>query len=362
MSFHSELFPERLSYGTRGGAGFMTAIEMTDSGTERRSAEWDADRHRMIYDVAKTVQDEQDVAEILDFVICMRGSACGFRFKDVADFSTAEDGVSTPSEPADAHVAQQLSTATASWQIQKVYVSAISGGNDAFTRTITRPIPPEHSDHYVRIYWGSELVWQSIGSGPSTIAQGVQAAIDYSSGRIIFNSTPTAEVRVACTFHVPARFGKAVDEGLQITWEAPGSFNVDTLPIVEITGDQSTAEEEWIENGHLISGGSGNIDEDELPTFENHHREFTTSAITSYRLPQCRPNATAGAAPQTPLASGEFYTGGPMYLISSSSTSSHHLFIGERLAGGNIQNVATATANQYAEVYWMGNTLGFKAR
>ena len=363
MSFHSQLFPERLSYGTRGGAGFMTAIEMTDSGTERRSAEWDSDRHRMMYDVAKSVQDEQDVAEIMDFVICMRGSACGFRFKDFADFSTAEDGVSTPSEPGDAQVAEQIATATPSFQIQKSYVSAIAGSHEGFTRTITRPIPPEFSDHYVRIYWGSELVWESIGSGPATVAQGVQAAIDYSSGRVIFNSTPTAEVRIACTFHVPARFGKAVDEGLAITWEAPGSFNIDTLPIVEITGDQSTAEEEWIENGHLVSGISGNNADDELPTFDVYHQEFTTSGPSMYVMPQCRPNATGnGPTPQTPLASGEFYTGGPMYLISNSSGSSQSLQVQQKLTTGALSGVVTPTANQYAETYWMGNTLGWKTR
>ena len=362
MSFHSVLFPERLSYGTRGGAGFMTAIQMTDSGTERRSAEWDADRHRMIFDVAKTVQDEQDLAEILDFVICMRGSACGFRFKDVADFSTAEDGVSTPRSPADAHVALAIATATPSFQIQKQYTSAISGSNDAFLRTITRPVPPEFEDHYVKIYWGSELVWQSVGSGSTTMSQGVQAAIDYSSGRIIFNSTPTAEVRVACTFHVAARFGRSVDEGLSIQWNGPGIFNVDTIPIVEITGDPSTAEEEWIENGHVVQSLTG-TQEETSQNFANHHYEFAPTSSATYQLPQFRTNASSGLIPQTPLSCGEFFTGGPMAIVSNSATSSASMNVQERSSNGLFNTtIATLSANQYVEAWWMGNVLGWEAR
>ena len=362
MSFHSQLFPERLSYATRGGAGFQTSVEMTDSGVERRSSEWASSRHRMIYDVAKAVQTEDDIAELLNFYMCMRGSACGFRFKDVADFSSAEDGVSTPSAFADAHVAEQLSTSTASWQIKKTYVSAIAGNHDAFVRTITRPIPPEFSDHYVKIYWGSELVWESTGSGPTTVAQGVQAAIDYSSGRVIFNTVPAGEVRIACTFHVPARFGKAADEGFMMTWAGPGQFDIETLPIVEITGDPATGEEEWFEGGHELAAIAGNHTSHRLPTFDNHHLQFTTAGSAHYVMPQFRPNATDGEAPQTPLANSEFYLGGPMYVISNDSASSDPLSVVQLDAAGVWNPVATPTANQYIETYWMGNTLGVKVR
>ena len=365
MSFHDALFPTDLSYGSKSGASFSTAIKQSDSGVERRSAEWELDRHRMQYDVAKSVQTEDDLAAVLDFYLCMRGSACGFRFKDVTDFSTAADGTSTPTSFEDAHVATTVGTATESWQMRKQYANDIALGVEAFDRVITRPIPPEHDDHHIRIYWGGQLVWRSVGSGPETMALGVQAAIDYSTGRVIFNSAPSGEVRIACTFHVPARFGEDVDAGLEMTWEAAGSFEITSLVICEITGDPNSAEEEWMENGHeVLPEVAGQIYGYETPDFSVHHEEVTaTTNGAAFYLPQYITTATSGFVPQTPLVSGEFFTGGPMHLISSSSTSTGSLDVFERSATGlTFGNVATLSANQYVELWWMGNAIGMEAR
>lgn len=366
MSFYDAVFPERLSYGTKSGASFSTAIKMSDSGFERRSAEWEMDRHRMQYDVAKSVQTEDDLGELLDFYLCMRGAASGFRFKDVTDFSTAADGTSYPTRINDAHIATAIGTATESYQMRKQYASDIASGADAFDRIITRPIPPGHDDHRVLIFWGGQLVWRSVGSGPETMALGVQAAIDYSSGRVIFNSTPSGEVRIACTFHVPARFGEEVDEELSMTWVGAGDFALDSLPIVEITGDPNSAEEEWMENGHevLEATATQSYGSTGVPTFAVHHEQITaTGSGADYYLPQYRTDATAGPVPQTPLVNGDFYTGGPMHLISSDSGSSASLNVWQRSALGSTYSlVATLSANQYVEVFWMGNTIGAKSR
>lgn len=365
MSFHDVVFPEHLSYGTRGGASFSTAIMRSDSGVERRSAEWELDRHRMQFDVAKAVQNEDDLAELMDFYICMRGAACGFRFKDVADFSTARDGVSYPTQLDDSHPVVALSTSTPSFQMMKGYANEYGAGASSFMRRITRPIPPGDADHRVLIYWNGQLVWRSVGSGPESIAQGVTAAIDYSQGVIVFNQTAPEDIRVACTFHVPSRFGEEVDAGLDITWEAPGQFSIATLPIVEITGDPPSGEEEWMEGGFEVLPTRGDQSYGyQYPGWQRFHDEVeATQPFALYTLPQFITTATQGVVPQTPLVSGEYYTGGPMHIISNASTSTSNLIVRERSSSGTtFGTVGNLGTNQYVEVYWMGNTIGFKAR
>lgn len=375
MSFHNVIFPERLSYGTSGGASFSTAIKMSDSGVERRSAEWQANRHRMQYDVAKSVQNEEDLAEILDFFICMRGAACGFRFKDPNDWSTASDGTSYPASSDDAHVAGGWVPGTTSkvFTMRKQYANELSLGVDAFWRDITRPIEPGHADHRVLIYFNGQLVWQSVGSGPQTMAQGVKAMIDYDSGTVIFDAVPSGEVRIACTFHVPSRFGQDADDMLDVTWEAPGIFNINSIPIVEITGDPSTGEEEWRNGGHSV------IDLDAqnaYPVIEQRTEETASSlffyevnvigtgppwVVSQFQLQQLNPGATAGLIPQTPMASGEWFTGGPMCLVSK-TTGSLTMNVEQMSASGSPLLIDTLYSNNYVELYWFGNSHGYQIR
>ena len=71
MSFHDLLFPENLSFGTRGGAGFATSVIPSDSGMEKRASHWENQKSRIQYDVAKSVQTETDIATLLDFYILL---------------------------------------------------------------------------------------------------------------------------------------------------------------------------------------------------------------------------------------------------------------------------------------------------
>lgn len=367
MSFYNVVFPENLSYGTKSGASFATAIRMSDSGVERRTSEWQPGRHRMQYDVAKETQTEDELGELLDFYLCVRGSAGGFRFKDVTDFTTAADGVSTPQLLADAAEASRLGSNTIYYQMQKSYANDLALGEGSYTRTITRPIQPDMDGHYVRIWFNGQLVWESVGSGSTTVAQGVEAAIDYSQGRVIFNTTPSAgtKVDIGCTFHVPARFDQDVDEQLDTTWEAAGQFTMPSLKIVEITRDLNTHEEEWMENGHEVNASnpeSGSLDTFGSVTqnFRVHHHEVQTTTNASWYLGQLLTSVTGGPAPQvSPLANGEYYTGGPLHVVSSNSASSHPLNVVQRSPTGTTYPlIATLSANQYVEIFWMGNAIG----
>ena len=121
-----------------------------------------------------------------------------------------------------------------------------------------------------------------------------------------------------------------------------------------------------MENGHevLESTATQTYGSAGVPTFAVHHEQITaTGNGADYYLPQYRTDATAGPVPQTPLVNGDFYTGGPMHLISSDSSSSASLNVWQRSALGSTYSlVAALSANQYAEVFWMGNTIGAKVR
>ena len=369
MSFHNQLFPEHLSYGTKGGGSFSTAIHGSDSGSERRSAEWESTSHRMQYDVAKSVQTEDDLGELMTFFMCMRGAACGFRFKDPNDWSTATDGTSYPTTIDDAWTVAEWQPGTSSktFTFRKKYVNLLAMGADAFWRNITRPIPPTDTDHRVLIYWNGELVWRSTGDGGETMAQGVVASIDYDRGRVIFNSVPSGEVKVACTFHVPSRFGQEVDDGLEITWQAAGQFSIDTLPIIEITGDPPSGEEEWLEGGHAIVAepASFQVISQPLP-LQNYFTEFDVLAsqagwFIAYDLAQLNPSATLGAVPQTPLLSGEYFTGGPFCLLYMAETPPASLATVSQAVSPYMVSAAAGALINYATTFQAaGFTIGME--
>ena len=91
MSVHDILFPERLSFGTKGGPGYRTSLTPGDSGHEIRATEWSPTRSRVQFDVAKSVQTEDDLTELLRFYLCTRGAGKGFLFKDFSDWTTHTD-------------------------------------------------------------------------------------------------------------------------------------------------------------------------------------------------------------------------------------------------------------------------------
>jgi len=325
----------------------------------------------MQYDVAKSVQTEDDLGELMTFFMCMRGAGCGFRFKDPNDWSTASDGTSYPTSDRDATLVGgwESGTSAKTFTLRKRYANLLATGADAFWRNITRPIPPDSDDHRVLIFWGGELVWQSIGSGPETMAQGVVAAIDYDRGRVVFNKVPSVEVKVACTFHVPSRFGQEADDGLEITWEAPGQFSIDTLPIVEITGDPPSGEEEWLEGGHEISLALTGYPPFAQPfPLENYWTEFNPEegwpgSYVAMNLAQLNTVTTAGRIVQTPLLS-EYFTGGPFCLLSKKLGEAHTVRVYSLDVNGNpgSPELAELDAKEYIEVYWFGNADGYKVR
>lgn len=364
MSIHNNiLFPENLSFGTRGGAGFSTTIKLADSGVERRSNEWENHRGRVQYDVAKSVQTEDDLAELLDFYMCMRGSACAFRFKDPADFTSSYDGTTVPTRASMGRLHQMQGTVDGSNRVfffNKTYGNATK---HSFTttwwtrRVIHLPIPPGDPNHAIYIAWNGGLIWKSDGDGDGAQVSGLSASVDYDHGRVIFQSPPPlgTSVSAAFTFHVPARFGQEADDGLNISWDEPGQFSIATVPIVEVTSQDPTGPEEWLYGGHKSEPApTGYIQSlwdppDKLT--QVMFREYVSGGNNSWvSLPDFSNRAS-------PIS--VYFRGGPYTLIYNSATAgTSHLLISWQELGRTSSRYYRLRPLQYIELYWFDFVFG----
>jgi uncharacterized protein (TIGR02217 family) len=374
MSFHDVLFPEHLSFGTRGGTGFSTAIKPSDSGVERRSKEWEGQRGRVQYDISKAVQTEDDIGDLLSFYMCMRGSACGFRFKDPADFTSDDDGTTVPT----AEVARnpqpmigRVDDGNQFFTLNKQYRDKHYANNQlAGNRAITRPIPPGSSSHAIYIYLGGQLVWKSDTSGSGTQAQGYVCAVDYDTGRVHIDPAPAVQPHAEFTFHVPARFGEEVDAGMDVSWNSAGEFSLGAVTIVEITSDISTGAEEWHYGGATTRLQAG----------ENHHQvgafSVTASMLQAYYPSMANSSVTleqlnVGAAVPSPkryspMLNGENFMGGPVVLLWNSKASGtfggDYVLVNRKTETGFKYLLKILAPDQYLELYWLGQTLGYTIR
>lgn len=84
MAFDETRFPEKISYGARGGPEFKTLILTADSGAEQRLSAWANGRVR--WNVSHGVNTRAKMSELQAFFYARRGKARGFRFKDWTDF------------------------------------------------------------------------------------------------------------------------------------------------------------------------------------------------------------------------------------------------------------------------------------
>lgn len=220
MSFHEVQFPTGISYGARGGPGHNTAVDELDSGAEERIARWSSPR--AAYDVAYGIKTQADLAEVVAFARAREGAFHGFRFKDWSDFTTRTDGISAPTN-ADADLGVG-DGATTEFQLVKTY----SSGGTTKTRRIEKPVS------------GSVVV--SVAGVAQT--EGVDFTVNTTTGLVTFAVAPTVgqTVRAGCRFDVPVRFGKEVDEILEVSLDAYEAGSIPRLTAVEIKNEDPVDE------------------------------------------------------------------------------------------------------------------------
>lgn len=253
MGFHDNaIFPENISYGSRGGPGFSTSIIVMDSGQEERVSRWESPKHR--YDASYGIRTFDDLMTVKEFYIARLGPAYGFRWFDWLDYSSAANGRDDPDDE-DVKIGDGDATET-DFQLVKKYTS----GGITRTRIIQRPI-------------SGTVVIALDGVGQSS-----GWSVDVTTGIVTFSTAPGAGVEVTAgfKFHVPARFGRAVDEVFDASIDSFESGSIDAIPIVELK-DEKAIDDEFYYGGAY---DHGNVSTDFSIT-HNQGRVHTFAATIS---------------------------------------------------------------------------------
>lgn len=206
MSFDEILLPLRVGYGSSGGPAFSTEIIVIDSGYERRNQNWS--QARRVYDARTGVRSASDAASLLSFFHARSGRARGFRLRDLADYSSAVDGVGNP-----AATDQVIGTgdgSTTQFRLVKNYTS----GAVTHARAITKPVA------------GSVVI------AINGVTQSTGWTVNTTNGVVSFAVAPTVGQTVTSgyLFDVPVRFD--TDQlSLQMDNYAEQSA---AIPIVEV--------------------------------------------------------------------------------------------------------------------------------
>jgi uncharacterized protein (TIGR02217 family) len=206
LAIDEEVFPEDISYGSRGGPGWKTEIVTQSNGYETRNGLWS--RSLAKYDIKYGVRSAADSYTVLQFFNAQRGRLRGFRYLDHADctsrgakpsgYGAADQGIGTGDG------------ATTSFQLVKTYAN---GGGAPYVRAIIKPIA-------VRIsVAGAELT-----SGWTC---------NLTTGVVVFASAPSAGASIAAgyQFHVPVRFDS--DE-LSLSFDHFNAFDISSIPLIEL--------------------------------------------------------------------------------------------------------------------------------
>lgn len=218
MAFHEVQFPTSISYGSRGGPGYSTAIISVDSGAEERVSRWSAARRK--YDVSYGIKSVDDLASLSEFYIARSGPAHGFRFKDHLDFTSADDhtGAVTDTD-------QTIETGDATTKQFQLIKTYSSGGTNK-VRNIRKPVS------------GTVVV------ALDGVNQPTGWTVDTTTGIITFTVAPGAGVVISAGFEfdVPVRFGKEVDEALMVSIEEY-DLGGTAVPLVEIINEVEVPDE-----------------------------------------------------------------------------------------------------------------------
>jgi uncharacterized protein (TIGR02217 family) len=208
MSFHEVRFPASLSFGSIGGPERRTDVVTLANGFEERNTPWAHSRRR--YDAGLGMRSLDDIETLIAFFEARRGQMYGFRWKDWADFKSAR------ARDEIAYTDQVIALgdgARTVFPLRKIYRS----GDVTYERVITKPVAGT-----VRI-----------GVEQDEMQEGVDYAVDVTTGLITFSRAPGQDMAVTAGFEfdVPVRF----DTDRILTSVA--SFqagDVPNVPVVEV--------------------------------------------------------------------------------------------------------------------------------
>jgi uncharacterized protein (TIGR02217 family) len=200
-AFLDIVFPENISYGSKGGPKFMTNVFTAASGAEQRNSIWSEARAE--FNVSHGIRDKTDMDELISFFYVVKGKATGFLYKDWSDYQLTDQVIGTGT-----------GTQTV-FQALKTYTV----GSNTHSRTIKK------------LKTGSVTGVKVDGN---TKILTVDYTIDHATGRITFVVPPPATHVVAITgaeFYIPARFDT---DDMPISLDAFEIESWSSIPVVEL--------------------------------------------------------------------------------------------------------------------------------
>ena len=258
MGFHHRrVLTDCQGKSTRSGPRHGLGHRVADSGRIVLARRWGAGTTRAHIDLGSEPKSQAVAASMLtDFHVC-RGAAYGLRYKDWRDWSTAATGdvFPTVSDPTDWTYMGVATAGQAVVEIKKGY-----GETAAQTRfrRISKVIPPKlrdgtaDPDHFIALSLSASNVVPDLGSGLRILDTHFSVDWDQGSARFPVAMTGGENLWGCFTYHVPARFSKRTDGGLQCVIE-PGT---DAMRIrgagLEECGITMPGEhhDEWNHGGH----------------------------------------------------------------------------------------------------------------
>jgi len=220
MAFiESPRFPTDIRFGSLSGPTMSTDIVSTGGGVEHRNANWDLPLYR--FQAGYAVKTRTVALQVYELFLVVQGRFGGFRVQDAWDYSSASDGVSTPTD-----TDQEIGIGNNSevhFQLIKTYTK----GGLSLARKITKPVP-------------SVIVLIKVG-GVAKI-EGVDYTVDYTTGLVTFTApVPNASVITAgFEFDVPCRFDTDDLSHLQFQLSTSGGegdiVSYADIPLVEDRG------------------------------------------------------------------------------------------------------------------------------
>jgi uncharacterized protein (TIGR02217 family) len=88
-AFVEARLPTAISYHSRGGPEFKTLVVVTSSGQEQRLITWA--QARATYNISYGIRTPEQLQQVVDFFIAVRGQAIAFRFRDPLDHTATNE-------------------------------------------------------------------------------------------------------------------------------------------------------------------------------------------------------------------------------------------------------------------------------
>ena len=268
-----------------------TEIIQTDSGFELRAPRLDSDGRRR-YRLSKSVLSDVAAFDFIAFGMCRHGSAFGFRFSDIRDYTSHQDGQTVSTLAADRiNIGTGTGTQTR-YPVFKYYRDDVS--TLEFERKITRLVA------------GTVSVWVD----DVLQVEGTDYYVDTQTGTIGFVTAPGAELDVDVTyqFDTPVRFGESVDEWLEAEQAQFANTVFPTIDLIEVVdqleGDERRAYGGTFDGGNYAGVRNARFEDGALQSFN------PLDAQTGTELRLWDPSAS----PATP-------TGGPVVTVRNQSLS-----------------------------------------